>query len=73
MTEYQDDFTSDTPEGEVVHWMNRRPMRVGAAGLSTAVAGAFMLGAVAALGLVLLNGRFRPVRRPDSRFSRYLH
>jgi hypothetical protein len=73
MTDYPDDFLSDTPDGEVVHWMDRRPMSVGATGLSTAVAGAFLLGAAAALGLVLLSGRFSPARRRDSRISRYLH
>lgn len=49
MTDYFDDVLDEQPTGSLVRWMDRPPMQVGAATLSGAVAGAFLLGAAAAL------------------------
>lgn len=48
--------------GELVHWMQRRPLRVGPAGVSAAAAGAFLLGlgvGAAALAVAHWMGRDR--------------
>ena len=63
MTDYFDDVLDEEPTGSLVRWMDRPPMQVGAAALSGAVAGAFLLGAVAALGLVMLSRRTTIVLR----------
>ena len=47
-----DDILPPEPNGEVVHWMDPRPLTVGAAGLSLTAAGAFALGALTALAAV---------------------
>lgn len=76
MTDYSDyteDNLAEAPEAEVVRWMDRRPITVGAAGLSGAVAGAFLLGAVAALGLVALSSKITPRPRWNNLFSRSIH
>lgn len=76
MTDYSDyteDNLAEAPEAEVVRWMDRRPITVGAAGLSGAVAGAFLLGAVAALGLVALSSKISPRPRWNNLFSRSIH
>ena len=72
-SDYTDDNLAEAPETEVVHWMDRRPLTIGAAGLSGAVAGAFLLGAVAALGLVVLSSRISPRPRWNNLFSRSIH
>jgi len=72
-SDYADDNLAEPPEAEVVHWMDRRPLSVGAAGLSGAVAGAFLLGAVAALGLVVLSSRTTLRPRWNNLFSRSIH
>ena len=51
MSDYFEDTLGDEPDAAVVRWMDRPPLHVGAAALSSAVAGAFLLGAVAAFGL----------------------
>ena len=48
MSDYFEDTLGDEPDAAVVRWMDRPPLHVGAAALSSAVAGAFLLGAVAA-------------------------
>lgn len=72
-SDYADDNFAEAREAEVVHWMDRRPLSIGAAGLSGAVAGAFLLGAVAALGLVVLSTRITPRPRWNNLFSRSIH
>ena len=63
-----DDILPQEPNGEIVHWMQPKPLTFGPAGLSLATAGAFALGAlsvVAVLGLMHLAGperRMAPVR-----------
>ncbi|MDP3855133.1 hypothetical protein [Phenylobacterium sp.] len=72
-SDYTDDNLAEAPEAEVVHWMDRRPLTIGAAGFSGAVAGAFLLGAAAALGLVVLSSRVSPRPRWNNPFSRSIH
>ena len=72
-SDYLEDNLALPPETEVVHWMDRRPMSVGAAGLSSAVATAFLLGAVAALGLVALSGHLTPRTRVSRLLPRSFH
>jgi hypothetical protein len=51
-----DDLGQPTAEGELVHWMAPRPMRVGPAGVSATAAGAFALGVGAAvIALALMH------------------
>jgi hypothetical protein len=56
MTEHSfediDDVLPPEPNGELVHWMEPRPLTVGATGISLATAAAFALGALAALAVV---------------------
>jgi len=40
--------------GELVHWMARRPLQVGPAGVSAAAAGAFALGVAATVTALML-------------------
>jgi hypothetical protein len=47
-----DDVLPPEPNGELVHWMDPRPLTVGPAGISLATAGAFALGAVATLAVL---------------------
>ena len=64
-----DDVGPVESNGELVHWMQPKPLRVGAVGMSAAAIGAFALGAataVAVLALMHLLGPERetqPVRR----------
>ena len=74
MSDYPEDVFGDEPEGALVRWMNRPPLHVGAAALSTAVAGAFLLGAVAAFGVLALTGRFSSgPQQVRERVRRLLH
>ncbi|HEX3699941.1 MAG TPA: hypothetical protein VHV27_04635 [Phenylobacterium sp.] len=47
-----DDILPPEPNGELVHWMQPRPLTVGATGISLATAGAFALGALAVVALL---------------------
>ena len=73
MSDYFEDTLGDEPDGAVVRWIDRPPLHVGAAALSSAVAGAFLLGAVAAFGLMALSGRFTAEPTVRNRISRLLH
>jgi hypothetical protein len=54
--------------GEMVHWMARRPIRVGPGGLSAAAAAGFTAGVAATLGVLALAGWIGPERDlPDLR------
>jgi hypothetical protein len=68
-----EDLGQPAADGELVHWMEPRPLRVGPAGVSITAGAAFTLGvvsAVAALALlhwlgperVVLAPRRRPIR-----------
>jgi hypothetical protein len=58
-----DDFLADAPSGELVHWMEPRPLTFGPAGLSLAIAGAFALGLATALIAVGVSRMAGPERR----------
>lgn len=73
MSDYYEDILGDEPDAAVVRWMDRPPMHIGPAALSSAVAGAFLLGAVAAFGLMALSGRFTTAPTVRNRISRLLH
>jgi hypothetical protein len=71
-----DDVLPEEPSGELVHWMEPRPLSVGAAGITLAVAGGFVLGMATALivvGLSRVGGPERrmtlPLQRKLRRFS----
>ena len=70
MSDYADELELEDAdeEPEIVHWMEPRPLTVGAAGLSGAVAGAFVLGAATAVGVLALIHWLGPER--DLRLSR---
>ena len=62
-----DDVGPVETAGEVVHWMDPKPLSVGPVGISAAAGGAFALGAVAAvavLALMHLVGPERQVQAP---------
>jgi len=63
MTLPTEDFSpEDTPP--LVTWMAPGHISLGAAGLATAIAGAFALGIVVAVGLLAATRRISPARRP---------
>ena len=72
MSDYLDDMLDEPPTRSVVRWMDRPPMSVSPAGLSGAVAGAFVLGAAAVLAVMAITGRIT-VRQVGNRTSRLLH
>jgi hypothetical protein len=62
-----DDVLPPDPNGELVQWMEPRPLTVGPAGVTLSAAGAFALGAlatVAVLGLMHWLGPEREAARP---------
>jgi hypothetical protein len=50
------------PNGELVHWMARKPLRVGPAGVSATAGAAFALGAVTAVAVLALAHWLGPER-----------
>jgi hypothetical protein len=70
-----DDVLPPVANGELVHWMEPRPLSFGPAGLGLAVAGAFALGlatALIALGVSRLAGPERRMTAPLERKLRRL-
>ena len=68
-----DDGRPADTNGELVHWMQPKPLSVGAVGISAAAAGAFALGAVTAVvALALLHwlGPEREIETPRRWFRR---
>ncbi|WP_374471759.1 hypothetical protein [Phenylobacterium sp.] len=65
MSEHEDwdDVLPNEPNGEVVHWMEPRPMSVGPAGISMAAAGAFALGALTTVAVLAMMHWLKPERR----------
>jgi len=57
-----EDLGQPTPEGELVHWMGRKPLTVGPAGLSAAVGAGFTLGVMAAVAVLALTHWLGPER-----------
>ncbi|MFN3353566.1 MAG: hypothetical protein ACK4Z5_08165 [Brevundimonas sp.] len=47
----------DMDEGEIVEWYAARPVTVSTAAASGAILGAFALGVVATVGVLILSGR----------------
>jgi hypothetical protein len=71
-----DDVLPEEPNGELVHWMEPRPMTFGTGGLSIAVAAAFALGLAAALlavGVSRMAAQERRMSLPLQRKLRQLH
>jgi hypothetical protein len=66
-----DDVLPPEPNGELVHWMEPRPLTVGATGISLATAAAFALGALATLAVVgLMVARAAPGKDTVPRWGR---
>jgi hypothetical protein len=61
-----DDGRSTDPDGELVHWMQPKPLSVGAVGISAAAAGAFALGAVTAVAVLALLHWLGPEREVET-------
>jgi hypothetical protein len=57
-----EDLAQPTANGELVHWMGRKPIAIGPAGLSVAVASGFALGVAATLAVLGLSGWLGPER-----------
>jgi hypothetical protein len=69
-----DEILPEEPNGELVHWMEPRPLTFGPAGLAMAVGGAFALGlatAMIAVGLRRMASQDRGISLPsDARLRR---
>ena len=62
VVEEVDDLGQPTPEGELVHWMEPKPLRVGPGGVSATAAAAFALGVAATLAVLALTHWLGPAR-----------
>jgi hypothetical protein len=60
-----DEILPPEPNGEVVHWMEPRPLSLGAAGISITAATAFALGALTAVTALALMRWLGPQRRGE--------
>jgi hypothetical protein len=67
-----DDLLPVRPNGELVHWMDPRPMSLGAAAVTAAVVGAFAAGLGAALLVTSLTQMVRRERRMSLPLDRKL-
>ncbi len=70
MTEYVgedwDEVLPTHPNGELVHWMARKPVAVGVPALSATAVGAFAAGAAVTLGVLALLHLMEPARAPQA-------
>jgi hypothetical protein len=57
-----EDLEQPAPDGELVHWMARPPLRVGPAGVSVTAGAAFTLGVAAAVAALALMHWLGPER-----------
>ena len=60
--EEMDDLAQPAANGELVHWMARRPLSVGPAGVSVTAGAAFTAGIVAAVAVLALLHWLGPER-----------
>jgi hypothetical protein len=60
-----EDLARPATNGEIVHWMASKPLRVGPAGVSAWAAGAFAVGVVGAVVVLALAHWLGPERRPE--------
>jgi hypothetical protein len=58
-----DDVGPEESNGELIHWMQPKPLTVGPAGLSAAAAGAFALGVAVAIAVLTLMHLLGPERQ----------
>lgn len=58
----QPEFTPPDPADELVHWMDAPPVRAGVAAITVTAAGAFVLGAGVAVGVLALMHWLGPER-----------
>jgi hypothetical protein len=66
-----DDLGQPTPEGELIHWMDRKPLRVGPAGISATAGAAFTLGVVVTVAVLALTHWLGPQRGVEARRRRF--
>jgi hypothetical protein len=57
-----EDLEQPAPDGELVHWMEPRPLTAGPAGVSIAVASGFALGVAGTLAVLAMVGWLGPER-----------
>jgi hypothetical protein len=62
MSDHIDEILPTEPNGELVHWMGKKPLTVGPAGISAAALGAFALGAAVTLATLALMHMLGPER-----------
>lgn len=62
VVEEVEDLEQPTPDGELVHWMEPKPLAVGPKGVSLAAAGGFALGVAAAVTVLALAHWLGPAR-----------
>ena len=62
-----DDLAQPVANGELVHWMARRPLSVGPAGVSVTAGAAFTAGIVAAVAVLALLHWLGPERAIEVR------
>jgi hypothetical protein len=62
-----DDLGQPAANGELVHWMDRPPLRVGPAGVSMTAGAAFTLGVAVAVGVLALLHWVGPERTVEVR------
>jgi hypothetical protein len=67
-----DEVLPEEPNGELVHWMEARPMTFGPSSIALATAGAFALGLAMALIAVGLDRMVGPERRMSLPLARKL-
>jgi len=61
-----DDVGPVESNGELIHWMQPKPLSVGPAGISAAAIGAFALGAAVTLGVLAVMQLLGPEREIGS-------
>jgi hypothetical protein len=62
VVEELDDLTQPAPDGDLVHWMEPKPVQIGAAGVTAAAVSAFALGVGVTLAVLALSDWLSPER-----------